>query len=53
MHRQDRREDGTARTSTYLAARFIDQGLATSFDQLKPSLPRRLPFAADISNRST
>ena len=40
MHRQDKREDGTDRTSTYLAARFIDQGLQTSFDQLKPALPR-------------
>ena len=52
MHRQDKREDGTDRTSTYLAARFIDQGLQTSFDQLKPALPRRLPFAPDTSNRS-
>lgn len=40
MHREDRREDGTARRSDYIAVRFIDQGLHVAFDQLKPALPR-------------
>jgi cell filamentation protein len=38
MHRQDQREDGTSRRSHYIAVRFVDQGLHTSFDQLKPAL---------------
>ena len=40
MHREDRRENGTARRSDYIAVRFIDQGLHVAFDQLKPALPR-------------
>ncbi|MEM6559975.1 MAG: Fic family protein [Planctomycetota bacterium] len=39
MHRQDQREDGTLRRSHYIAVRFVDQGLHTAFDQLKPALP--------------
>ena len=40
MHREDKRDDGTACRSDYLAVRFIDQGLHFAFDQLKPALPR-------------
>lgn len=39
MHRQNQREDGASRRSDYIAARFVDQGLHTAFDQLKPALP--------------
>ena len=40
MHRADKRADGTIRRSDYIAVRFIEQGLHTAFDQIKPALPR-------------
>ena len=39
MHRRDAREDGSERSSSYLAARLVEQGLHSTFDLLKHVLP--------------
>ena len=39
MTRNEQMPDGAVRTSQYIHARFIDQGLQVAFDQLAPALP--------------
>lgn len=39
MNRNERMPDGAVRSSQYIHARFVDQGLQVAFDQLAPALP--------------
>ena len=40
MHRTSREADGTVRADAFIPSRFIEQGLATTFNDLKPALDR-------------
>ena len=40
MHRSEQQPDGTTRRDAFIPTRFIEQGLATTFNDLKPALDR-------------
>jgi cell filamentation protein len=40
MHRSEQQPDGTVRRDAFIPTRFIEQGLATTFNDLKPALDR-------------
>ena len=46
MHRSEQLPDGTTRADAFLPTRFIEQGLATAFNDLKPALDRLRQEAA-------
>ena len=46
MHRSEQMSDGTVRRDAFIPTRFIEQGLTTAFNDLKPALPRLRQEAA-------